>query len=74
MCQKNVSVLLVVMIAEEYYAFGFFGEKSKPLFCRLENGVIFTTSLTIVMFHGDPMMSRVTEIVDRVVQEYLYNY
>jgi hypothetical protein len=48
MYQKNVSVLLVDMIAEEHYAFGFLGEKSKPLLCRLENGVIFTTSLKIV--------------------------
>jgi hypothetical protein len=26
------------------------------------------------MFHGDPLMKRVTEIIDRVVEAGIYNY
>jgi hypothetical protein len=73
--QKNVSILLDDTIAEMNYAVGgFVGENSEPLVCRLEDGVVFTTGLTMIMFHGDPLMKRVTEIVDRVVEAGLYNY
>jgi hypothetical protein len=44
------------------------------LLCRLEDGVVYTTGLTMVMFHGDPLMRRVTEVIDRVVAAGLYNY
>jgi hypothetical protein len=28
----------------------------------------------MIMFHGDPLLRRVTEIIDRVVEAGLYNY
>jgi hypothetical protein len=72
---KNVSILLVDMVAEEYYAIGYFvGENSEPLVCRLEDGRVFNTGLAMVMFYGDPLMRRVTEIIDRVVEAGIYNY
>ena len=73
--QKNVSVVLLDKVAEDNYAMGFFvGENSEPLLCKLEDGIVFTTGLTMIMFHGDPLMKRVTEIIDRFVEAGLYNY
>jgi hypothetical protein len=73
--QKNVSVLVGDAEAWEQYAVGhFIGENSEPLICRLEDGVVFTSGLTMVMFHGDPLMKRVTEIIDRVVEAGIYNH
>jgi hypothetical protein len=73
--QKNVSVVLSDMIAEVKYASGdSIGENSEPLLCRLEDGALFSTGLTMVMFHGDPLLKRVNEIIHRVVEAGLYNY
>jgi hypothetical protein len=73
--QKNVSVLLVDKSVEENYASGaYVGENSEPLLCRLDDGGFFTTYLTMIMFHGDPLMRRVNEIINRVVEAGIYNY
>jgi hypothetical protein len=73
--QKNVSVLLIDLNAEEFYARGdFFGENSEPLVCRLEDGVVFSNGLEMVMIYGDPLLRRFKEIVDRVVEAGLHNY
>jgi hypothetical protein len=72
---QNVSILLEDKVAEDNYAKGYYaGENSEHILCRLEDGVVFTTGLTMVMFHGDPLMRRFTEIIDRVVEGGLYNY
>jgi hypothetical protein len=42
--------------------------------CKLEDEVIFNNGLSMIMFHGDPLMRRVAEIIDRVVVANLYNY
>jgi len=73
--QKNVSILLPDITVEFRYAFGqYVGENSKPMLCSLEDGVVFPASLTMLMFHGDPLMRRVNEVIDRVVEAGLYNY
>jgi hypothetical protein len=73
--QKNVSILVDDRSAERHYAGGnFIGENSEPLVCRLEDGVVFTTGLSMIMFHGDPLTKRFTEIIDRVVEAGLYNF
>ena len=73
--QKNVSVLLIDKFAEENYARGdFVGENSEPLLCSLEDGVVYSFGLSMIMYHGDPLMKRVTEIIDRVFEAGLYNY
>jgi len=72
---QNVSILLEDKLAEDNYTTGYYvGENSQPLLYRLEDGVVFTTGLTMIMFHGDPLMRRVTEIIDRVVEAGLYNF
>jgi hypothetical protein len=72
---KNLSILLPDIEAEFWYATGnTVGENSKPLLCKLEDGVVFPASLTMMMFHGDPLTSRVSDIIDRVVEAGLYNY
>jgi hypothetical protein len=71
---KNTSILLFEQDAESLYALGdFVGENSKPLVCKLEDGVVSTYAKTILMFHGDPLIIRVNEIIDRVVEAGLYN-
>jgi hypothetical protein len=75
MYQKNILVMLSQLFAEERYALGdFVGENSEPLLCKLEDGVFLQTCITMVMFHIDPLMKRVTEIVDRVFEAGLYKY
>jgi glycosyltransferase involved in cell wall biosynthesis len=70
-----VSVLLVDNKAEINYALGnYIGKDSEPLVCRLEDGVVLTTGLIMIMYHGDPLMKRVTEIIDHVVEAGIYNY
>jgi hypothetical protein len=73
--QQNVSVLLFDIRVEILYAVGVLvGENSKPLLCRLEDGVVFPFSLTMMMLHGDPLMRRVNEIIDRLIEAGLYNH
>jgi hypothetical protein len=73
--QKNVSVLLSDISAEISYATGsLIGENSEPLLCRLEDGAFLNNGLSMIMFQGDPLLRRVTEIIDRVVEAGLYNY
>jgi hypothetical protein len=73
--QKNMSILMTGIDAEIIFNVGYFvGENSEPLVCRLEDGVVFKTDLSMIMFHGDPLMKRVTEIIDRVVESVIYNY
>jgi hypothetical protein len=73
--QKNVSILLLDKVAEDKYASGdYVGENSEHLLCKLEDGVVYSTGLTMIMFHGDPLMGRVTEIIDRVFEAGIYNY
>jgi hypothetical protein len=63
------------MFAETFYAIGnFIGENPELLFFRIEDGLVFLTGLTMVMFHGDPLTRRVTEVIDRVVEAGQYNY
>jgi hypothetical protein len=67
--QKNVSILWPDIYVEEHHALGdFFGEISEPLVCKLEDGVFRQTGLTKLMFHGDPLIRRINEIIDRVVE------
>jgi len=75
MYHKNVSILLIEDIFEMMYAAGLYnGQNSEPLLCRLEDGVFFPLSVTIIMLYGDPLLRRVTEIIDRVVEAGIYNY
>ena len=60
---------------EIYYAIGdMLGENSELLKCRLEDEVVYSDGLRMIMLQGGSLMKRVTEIVDRVVEAGLYNY
>ena len=73
--RKNVSILMVDRVAEEMYASGsFVGENSEPLVCMLEDGVVYFSCPSMLMFHGDPLMKRINEIISRVVAAGLYNF
>jgi len=73
--QKNVSVLLSDYVAEIWYAqCDFLGENSEPLLCRLEDGVFFNTGQTMLMLHGDALMKRANEIIDRLVEPGIYDH
>ena len=49
-----MSILLVDNNAEGIYASGgLVGENSETLLCRLEDGIVYSTGLTMVIFHGD---------------------
>jgi len=59
--------------AEEGYASGdFVGENSEPLLCKLEDGVFISFGQSMIMFNGDPLMRRVNDIIDHVVEAGLH--
>jgi hypothetical protein len=75
MYHKSVSILCYEDKAEFSYTSGkYVGENSKPLVCKLEDGVIIPVLSTMLMFPGDPLMRRVNVIIDRVVEAGLYNH
>jgi len=52
--------------AEFQYAVGYaLGEYSEPLLCRLEDGLVYNNGLRIVTLNVDPLLWRVTEIIDK---------
>jgi hypothetical protein len=73
--QKNVSLMMYDLFAEISYAVGaFVGENSEPLLCKLQEGSFYQTGLTMIMSHADPLLRRVNEIIDRVVEAGIYNF
>ena len=75
MGKKNSTVLLNDKYAEDMYASGdFVGKNSERLVCMLEDGIVYRYGQSMIMFHGDPVMSRFNEIIDHVVQAGIYNY
>jgi hypothetical protein len=75
MYHRNVSVLLSDILVELNYAVGnFLSENSEPLICRLDDGVVFSSGLTMLMFHGDALMRRINEILERVVEAGIYTH
>jgi hypothetical protein len=75
MYQKNISLFLEDLDVEILYALGdCVGENSEPLLCKLEDGLVYNNGLSMIMLHGDPLMRRVAEIIDRVVAAGLYNH
>jgi len=72
---RNVTILFADVTVELKYALGeILGENSEPVVCRLEDGVVYDDGLRMLMFHGDPLIKRVTEIIDRVVEAGIYNF
>ena len=70
-----MSALLADIYAEVNYAScHYVGENSEPLLCRLEDSVVYSTCLTMIMFYGDPLRRLVTDIIVRVVEAGIYKY
>jgi hypothetical protein len=40
---------------------------SETSLCKLEDEMVYNHGLSMIMFHGDPLLRRVSEIIDRVV-------
>ena len=73
--QKNVSALLYDLDAEVGFSHGdFVGQNSEPLLCMLDDGVYNSDGIAMIMIHGDPLLRRVSEIIDRVVAAGLYTF
>ena len=72
---KIASVFVSDFLAELNYSIGkFVGENSEPLMCRIEDGVFFNSGQSMIMFHGDQLMIRVSEIIDRLVVASIYSH
>jgi hypothetical protein len=70
-----VSILLYDLDAEIGFALGeFAGENSEPLLSRLDDGVYNSDGIAMIILHGDPLLRRVSEIIDRVVAAGLYTF
>jgi hypothetical protein len=73
MYHKNASIFIPDFLAELNYTIGkFVSENSEPLMCRFKDGTFFCSCVTMIMFHGEPLMRRVTEIIDRLVEASKY--
>jgi hypothetical protein len=72
---KNVSFLFSDLNFEILRASGkILGENSEPFLCRLEDGVVYNEDLRMIMLQGDPLLRRVTEIINRIVESGIYKY
>ena len=72
---KNISILFSdddMVICNVYSIM--LDENSEPYMCKLKDGVVYNDGLRMIMLHGDPLMRRVTEIINRVVEAGLYNF
>jgi hypothetical protein len=66
---KIASILLLDTIAEAYYSIGeFFGENSQRLLCKLEDGVVYSFTVSLLMFPGDPLAMRFNEIFHHIIE------
>jgi len=75
MYHKNISILFADLDAEYYSADNLIlGESSEPLLCRLEDGIVYNNFLRMVMLNGDPLLGRVSEIIDRLFEAGIYNF
>jgi hypothetical protein len=72
---KNVSLPMTDFAFQLFSTIGAFsGEKGEPLLCKVHDGVFFNTGVVMLMLYNDPLLKRVNEIFDRVVEAGLYNY
>jgi hypothetical protein len=68
--QKNVSVLLLDKEAKDNYVRGdFVGENSESFLCSLEDGIIHGFGQSMIIFHGDPLKRRITELINHLVNQ-----
>jgi hypothetical protein len=72
---KNVSLFYDDLFIQGFYARGeYVDENGESLLCKLKDGPVYKNGISMIMFHGDPLLRRVSEIIDRVVEAGLYNH
>jgi hypothetical protein len=73
--QHNVSFFASDFIVEAMADFSpLFNKNGRHLFCRIDDGVFLNHKSVMLMFYGEPLLKRVNEIIDRVVEAGLYKY
>jgi hypothetical protein len=71
---KNTSVFVVDLDLEiMYLIIERLRESYEPL-CKIEDVMVHNGGLTMLMFHGDPLLRRVSELLVRVVEAGLYSH
>jgi hypothetical protein len=50
------------------------GENGEPLLCKIDDGVFFNAQCVLIMFYGEPLLKRINEIFDRVVEAGIYKF
>jgi len=69
----NVSIIFLDEVVDDNEARGVLvGENYETLECRL--GDVVSVSLSMIMFHEDPLLMRVNKIIDRLATKVVCNY
>jgi hypothetical protein len=66
---KNISIILEDADVEEKYSnSSLMDENTKPLICPLDDGFTITVNIVMTMSVGDPLLERIDEIIQRIVE------
>ena len=66
---RNISIILNELTVEEkFLTSNELDENSKPLICPLDDGILMTVHNAMIMRVGDPLLERIDEIIQRVVE------
>jgi hypothetical protein len=66
---KNASILLPEAFVADLYSVGeFLGPNSEPLLCKLEDGVVYSSTIQMLMFPGDPLAKRFAEMLQHIFE------
>lgn len=70
---KNISLIIEELSVEEKYSTSsLIDENSKPLICPLDDGIVMTVNAVMMVRMGDPLLGRIDEIIQRVVEAGLF--
>ncbi|KDR23129.1 hypothetical protein L798_15211 [Zootermopsis nevadensis] len=66
---KNISLILDELSTDEQYASSrLMDENSKPLLCPIDDGVVMHGNHVMMMHVGHPLLDRINDIIQRVVE------
>jgi hypothetical protein len=70
---KNISMILDELgIEERLSTSSLMDENSKPLICPLDDGIVIISNAAMIMRVGHPLLGRIDEIIQRVVEAGLF--
>jgi hypothetical protein len=73
--EQNVSVLVMDIFGKVLTtSLSLLRKGNKHLLCRIDDGLSYNSESVMLMLYGDPLLKRVNEIIDRVMEAGLYNY